>query len=152
MKASMSVVLEKAVTSFQSFIPTTLTVDTENAPKVLPAECIVSIGLTGDVTGQLLIKSDEVTLSNLATSMFGMAVEGSMLQSFTCELGNMLAGNFATEATQHELNIDITPPTFLTNYTHTPHQHLLFKLPLKLEDKGFLEINISVNKELSNIS
>ena len=55
--------------------------------------CIgVLIGMTGDVRGRLIIDGNEHTFGKIGEGMFGMVVEGEMLESFAGELGNMIAG------------------------------------------------------------
>lgn len=65
--------------------------------------------------------------------MFGMPLEGAMLESFTGEFGNMIAGNLCTFTGQHDLELDITlqlswlaTPSFMAS-----NKHLSFLLHLK---------------------
>ena len=48
--------------------------------------------------------------------MFGMSIEGEMIESFTGELGNMVAGNLCTILEKNGLILDISPPTVMTGH------------------------------------
>ena len=69
----------------------------------------VLIGMTGDVRGRLIIDGDEMTFGSIGEAMFGMRVEGEMLQSFAGELGNMIAGTLSTTICKYEMEMDIPP-------------------------------------------
>ena len=43
-----------------------------------------------------MIEGTNGCMSKIGESMFGMPLEGEMLESFAAEFGNMLAGNIAT--------------------------------------------------------
>ena len=60
----------------------------------------VLIGMTGDVRGRLIIDGDEQVFSSIGEGMFGMVIEGEMLESFAGELGNMIAGTLSTSISQ----------------------------------------------------
>lgn len=143
---SLEYLLKSAISSFQTMVPVSITIESTYSPSSDSIFAIqhVHIGLTGDVSGSLIIKGEERTFSNLARSMFGMEVEGAMLQSFTCELGNMIAGNLATEATNAQVSLDITTPSF----NEEPIIHntaMLVSLPLKFQDSGYLHVSISAH-------
>lgn len=144
---SMEHLLKSAISSFQTMVPVSITIETTSSPS---ADSIftsqhVHIGLTGDVSGSLIIKGEESTFSRLAQSMFGMEVEGAMLQSFTCELGNMIAGNLATEATNAQVSLDITTPSLYDEEPIAHHTALLVSLPLKFQNSGYLHVSISTD-------
>ncbi|MBU9721768.1 MULTISPECIES: chemotaxis protein CheX [Bacillaceae] len=71
----------------------------------------VLIGLTGDLGGQVLIEGDLDAFSSVAEVMFGMKVEGEMLESFVGEFGNMVSGNMATHISNSDIILNISPPT-----------------------------------------
>ncbi|MFC3883336.1 chemotaxis protein CheX [Bacillus songklensis] len=143
---SLEHLLKNAITSFQTMVPAPITVEPTIAlsPEMNLPFRSVFIGLTGDISGSLIIQGEERTFSNLARSMFGMEIEGAMLQSFTCELGNMIAGNFATEATNVQVSLDITPPCIYEEAFFTS-MGTVVSLPLKFQDNGYLHISISMN-------
>lgn len=77
----------------------------------------VLIGMTGDVRGRLLIEGNPDAIGRIGETMFGMTLEGEMLESFAAELGNMIAGNLATQLTVDNIVMDISPPTVLVGET-----------------------------------
>ncbi|MFJ8067466.1 chemotaxis protein CheX [Peribacillus sp. NPDC096447] len=56
----------------------------------------VLIDMAGDIRGRIMIEGINGCMSNIGESMFGMPLEGEMLESFAAAFGNMLAGNIAT--------------------------------------------------------
>src|SRR5690625_4037469 len=50
----------------------------------------VFIGITGDIKGKLVLSSSTELFSSIGELMFGMPLEGEMLNSFSGELGNMI--------------------------------------------------------------
>lgn len=77
----------------------------------------VLIGMTGNVRGRLLIEGNPDAIGRIGETMFGMTLEGEMLESFAAELGNMIAGNLATQLTVDNIVMDISPPTVLVGET-----------------------------------
>lgn len=73
----------------------------------------VLVGIVGDLEGRLVIEGESHTFSLLSQSMYGMALEGEMLQSFISEIANMIAGNTSTLLSGKGRKIDITPPTVM---------------------------------------
>ncbi|CAH0312207.1 CheY-P phosphatase CheX [Peribacillus simplex] len=73
----------------------------------------ILIGMTGDIRGRIIIEGTNGCMIKIGESMFGMPLEGEMLESFAAELGNMLAGNIATSLAGENTLIDITPPTVI---------------------------------------
>ncbi|AXI10047.1 chemotaxis protein CheX [Oceanobacillus sp. 143] len=77
----------------------------------------VLIGITGDIRGKLIFSGNQAVFGSIAESMYGMAIDGEMLTSFSGELGNMIAGNLATNIVQYDLRVDITAPTIIEGNT-----------------------------------
>lgn len=69
--------------------------------------------------------------------MFGIALEGDMLESFSGELGNMIAGNLSSNIYQQGINMDITPPTVMVGQTKLYGFHKAVLLPVELETAAF---------------
>ena len=97
-------------------------------------ELSVLIGFHGDIRGRLIIDTREETISQIGEAMFGMKIEGEMIESFTGELGNMVAGNLCTLLEKEKLSLDISPPTVLTGETKFFGFKQAFKLPLEFSD------------------
>lgn len=100
----------------------------------------VLIGLTGDFRGRIIIDGDDHVFGKLGESMFGMFLEGPMLESFSGELGNMIAGNLSTFVSQNGIEIDITPPTVLAGETKLSGFEKALSLPITLQNIGQLTI------------
>ncbi|MGE6376490.1 chemotaxis protein CheX [Peribacillus muralis] len=96
----------------------------------------VLIGMTGDIRGRLIIEGTNESMSKIGESMFGMPLEGEMLESFAAELGNMLAGNMATSLA--DTIMDITPPTVIVGKTKLYGFNEAINLPISLEGAGTL--------------
>lgn len=63
-----------------------------------------------------------------------------MLESFSGELGNMLAGNLSTFVSQSGIEMDITPPTVLAGQTKLSGFDKALTLPISLQNIGQLNI------------
>ncbi|MFS0764701.1 chemotaxis protein CheX [Peribacillus phoenicis] len=100
----------------------------------------VLIGMTGDIRGRIMIEGTNGCMSKIGESMFGMPLEGEMLESFAAEFGNMLAGNIATSLAGENALIDITPPTVIVGDTKMYGFHEAIHLPISLEGVGTLQI------------
>lgn len=97
-------------------------------------ELSVLISLIGDLRGRLIIDTNEETISHIGEAMFGMKIESAMIESFTGELGNMVAGNLCTVLEKNSLTLDISPPTVLTGETKFYGFQKAFNLPLRFEN------------------
>lgn len=138
--AHMTSVLNGIISAIKSVLPLTIEI---NQPKLisqhLEQEAIsVLIGMTGDLPGRLIIDGSEACMSKIGEVMFGMPLEGEMLESFSAELGNMIAGNLATTLAQSNTIIDITPPTVLFGRSRMSGFERALSLPIQLENVGTL--------------
>lgn len=100
----------------------------------------VLIGITGDFRGRIIIDGSENVFGSVGQAMFGMLLEGEMLESFSGELGNMIAGNLSTFVSQTGIDIDITPPTVLVGETKMYGFDKALSLSISLHDIGKLTI------------
>lgn len=109
-------------------------------------EMAVLIGIVGDMKARIIIEASSNYFSTVGTTMFGMTLEGEMLESFTGELGNMIAGNLCTVVAQQGLEIDITPPTVIVGQSKLyGFQHAFF-LPVEVTDIGSMTIVLTVDE------
>ncbi len=108
-------------------------------------ELSVLIALLGDVRGRLIIDTTESTISAIGEAMFGMKIEGEMIESFTGELGNMVAGNLCTLLEKESLTLDISPPTVLTGETKFYGFTQAFKLPLNFPDSAPTNVLLTID-------
>jgi len=130
-------VLNGTIESVQSIIPFDVTI---YSPSLIEAPLVqtelgVLIGMTGDMKGRLVIEGNHQTFGRIGQKMFGMPIEGEMLESFTGELANMIAGNLATVVAQKEVSIDITPPTVIVGSTKLYGFEKAFRVPVELDDQ-----------------
>jgi chemotaxis protein CheX len=100
----------------------------------------VLIGMTGDLRGRIIIDGEEQAFSKIGEAMFGMLLEGEMLESFAGELGNMIAGNLSIYLSGQGLQIDITPPTVLVGETKVYGFEKAYSLPVKIAGAGELMV------------
>jgi|SRR5690625_2008296 len=73
----------------------------------------VLIGIAGDLMGKLVLTGELEVFGSIGQAMFNMPLEGAMLQSFSGELGNMIAGGLSTNISNNGININITAPTVM---------------------------------------
>lgn len=123
---------------------TTQSVSFLNEPYV-QQEMSVLIGFIGDIKGRIIIDSNQPTYGQLASKMFGMPIEGEMLESFTGEFGNMVAGAICTHAGAQNINIDITPPTVMVGKTKLYGFESAFYIPVIIEEVGELSILFTID-------
>lgn len=107
----------------------------------------VLIGIVGDFKGRIIIDSSSTTFGTIGSAMFGMPLEGEMLESFTGELGNMIAGNLCTHAVAANLTLDITPPTVMVGNTDLFGFKQAFRLAGMLEGGGNITILLMIDSD-----
>ena len=110
-------------------------------------ELSVLIGLIGAVKGRLIIDTTSDVIGSIGQSMFGMMIEGEMIESFTGELGNMIAGNLCTALEKDDYIIDISTPTVMRGETKFYGFKHAFKLPVRFEDETMLNVILTVDSE-----
>ncbi|MGR9049973.1 chemotaxis protein CheX [Halobacillus faecis] len=109
----------------------------------------VLIGMTGDLTGKLLVEGTEASFSLVGEKMYGLSLEGEMLSSFTGELGNMIAGNLATHVSEHEVSIDITTPTVIGGKRKVEDFSKGFLVPMTIEQEHKLSLILMIEEKIS---
>ncbi|MGF2616804.1 chemotaxis protein CheX [Rossellomorea vietnamensis] len=134
--SSVTDIVNGTIQSIKSVIPLPVKVD---QPALLSEplkthKIGVLIGLTGDIRGQIIFDGDINDFQGLGTAMFGMLLEGEMLESFAGELGNMIAGNLSTHISQLGHSMDITPPTVIAGESRLSGFDRALKLPITLEN------------------
>lgn len=101
----------------------------------------VMIGLEKEINGALLFLGSRNLFGECGNKMFGMPIEGEMLDSFMGELGNMLAGNIATHLSTEDITIDITPPRVVDQVTISEAEKIL-SVPMMLGEEELTVIFI----------
>ncbi|KMY50526.1 chemotaxis protein CheX [Peribacillus loiseleuriae] len=104
----------------------------------------VLIGMTGDVRGRLIIEGNSDAIGRIGETMFGMMLEGEMLESFAAELGNMIAGHLATQLTVDKIVMDISPPTVLVGETKIYGFKKAIHLPITIEADKIIHIILMI--------
>jgi len=142
----VTMILNGTIEAAKGVIPLQFTVDSPSlfTDPLAQSSIGVLIGMTGDVRGQLVIEGDVSSFSYIGEMMFGMALEGEMLQSFTGEVGNMIAGNLATALSQKGITMDITPPTVLVGQTKLYGFDKAFRVPILIEGIGEIQIILMI--------
>ncbi|PIC87833.1 chemotaxis protein CheX [Sporosarcina sp. P20a] len=110
-------------------------------------EISVLIGLIGDIKGRLIVEPTHSIISDIGLAMFGMQIEGEMAESFTGELGNMIAGNLCIVLEKADLTLDISPPTVMTGQTKFYGFKQAFQIPVKFEDGQTLNLLLTIDEE-----
>ncbi|KAB2338262.1 chemotaxis protein CheX [Cytobacillus depressus] len=104
----------------------------------------VLIGMTGDARGRIIIDGDGWVFGKIGEAMFGIELEGEMLESFAGELGNMIAGSISTYVSEKGFEMDITPPTVLVGQTKVYGFSKAYRLPVTVQNIGNLMIVLMV--------
>lgn len=102
----------------------------------------VLIGLTGDSHSQFVIDGEQDAFSNMATLLYGMSLEGDMLESFVGEVGNMVGGNMCTYASNQDISLDITHPTVLVGKTKLTGFKTALTMPVEIESIGTIRVSL----------
>ncbi|MCL7746707.1 chemotaxis protein CheX [Halalkalibacter alkaliphilus] len=129
------------VTSMKHVVPLHVT---NSFPQVTEQSILVDYGvfieLTGDIKGKLVLCGEIFVFSAIGQSMFGIPIEGEMLDSFIGELGNMIAGSFSTIIAEYGINTDITAPLVMKKSTVLTKFEKGMQVPITFEGAG--EINV----------
>ncbi|MBO8177427.1 chemotaxis protein CheX [Aeribacillus pallidus] len=107
----------------------------------------VLIGITGDIPGRIMIQSQQDVFSQLGQAMFGLPVEGEMLESFAGEVGNMIAGNLSTVISQIGMTMDITPPTVIVGDSKVYGFKRAFQLPVTMDTVGTFTVVLIMDEQ-----
>ena len=122
-----------------------------NAPSLVehsfvqPAAGVV-IGITGELPGRLILNAHQATFANIAQILYGMALEGDILESFIGEVGNMVAGNAVTELATKGVKVSISPPTVLVGETKITGFTRGILVPLELNDVGPIQVVLIIDE------
>ncbi|BAQ10957.1 Chex protein [Bacillus sp. OxB-1] len=146
---NVQMILNGTISSLSTVIPVKLDVlpPSMTVQPYIQKELSVLIGLVGDIKGRLLIDASEKAIDLIGQAMFGMKIEGEMVESFTGELGNMVAGNLCTVLENEGVQLDISPPTVMTGQTKMYGFKQAFNLPIQLEGGTMLTILLTIDEE-----
>lgn len=141
-------ILNGTIQSLKSVIPISMDIKSPSlmVQPFVQKEMGVLIGIIGDIKGRIIIDSTAEAFSAIGATMFGMPLEGEMLESFTGELGNMIAGNLCTSVAASGVEIDITPPTVIVGTSRLYGFQHAFRLPVEIENIGEMTIILTIDE------
>ncbi|MDB5085321.1 MAG: chemotaxis protein CheX [Bacilli bacterium] len=113
---------------------------------IFQPEMGVLIGVTGDIHGRFILEASIKTFGAIGQAMFGMALEGEMLESFTGELGNMIGGNMVTNVAGRGTKLDITPPTVIVGNSKLSSSPRALKIDIRLDGVGDLQVYLMLEE------
>ena len=142
-------ILNGTISSLQTILPLNIEIKSPSisSEPYIQEHMGVLIGIVGDIKGRLIIDGTPAAFGGIGYTMFGMPLEGEMLESFTGELGNMVAGNLCTIVGQNGLDLDITPPTVMVGNTKLYGFQKIFRLPAVIENIGEITILLTIDDE-----
>lgn len=112
---------------------------------------VVSIGITGEVRGQVLLAFSMEVACDLASKMCFMPITtlDELSISALSELGNMILGNAATVLSTKGIGIDITPPSIIQgNFKLASAYAKNVCIPITYDGGSkLIELDISLKKE-----
>lgn len=141
-------ILNGTIQSLKSVIPISMDIKSPSlmVQPFVQKEMGVLIGIIGDIKGRIIIDSAAESFSAIGATMFGMPLDGEMLESFTGELGNMIAGNLCTSVAASGVEIDITPPTVIVGTSRLYGFQHAFRLPVEIENIGEMTIILTIDE------
>ena len=109
----------------------------------------ISIGIFGDVQGNLILNLDKKTALDIASKMMGgypVSELDEITTSAVSELGNMIAGHSGMYFSNENKKIDITPPTVTINsdISKINYMYQAICVPLLFDNGNEIEIDISI--------
>ncbi len=145
----ITTILNGTIHSLKTILPLNIqtSAPTLTAEPYIQEEMGVLIGLVGDLKGRVIIDGPLKSFGDIGASMFGMPLEGEMLESFTGEFGNMVAGSLCTYAGGDNLDLDITPPTVMVGNTKLYGFQNAFRLVATIEGIGNITILLTIDEE-----
>jgi chemotaxis protein CheX len=110
----------------------------------------IVVGVTGMIEGQVIYGMSVQTADKVAGLMLGQPVVtfDQLAASAIAELGNMISGSSMGVMSTTGFICDITPPTIIrgSNVRISTLDIPALVIPLKIEDVGVLEINVSLQE------
>ncbi len=107
------------------------------------------VGITGNVTGRVLIDMDKQTALNIASKMNDETVTefDSLVVATITELANMITGKAVTKLQDLGFKFDITPPSLIygERIQLTDNKIESLVVPLELPE-GKIEINVGIRE------
>lgn len=110
----------------------------------------VFMGIEGDVNGQVVMALDSKTGKVLTSDMLGgmeITDVDELVTSAVGEMCNMIMGNVCLNISSKNTNVDITPPTVISDYQF-PKQTIRpsYSISFQLEDLEAIDFNVAIIK------
>jgi chemotaxis protein CheX len=107
----------------------------------------IQIGLTGEMSGDIVFGlSERVALRLISAMMGGFAITeiDDMGRSAISELGNMIGGNASTMLSNQGVQVDITPPRVMAEEINGFTSRRALTVPLIMDGIGEMEIQVLI--------
>ncbi|SER79217.1 chemotaxis protein CheX [Gracilibacillus ureilyticus] len=121
-----------------------------DAPKLttepLQVQYGVLIGYSGTFKGDLLIQAKHNVFSAIGEALYGMQLSEEMLDSFSGELGNMVAGGLSTHLANAGIETDITHPTIISGDAKLTGFKRVLEVQINYEEIGGMTMSLLLNQ------
>lgn len=146
--AHVTEVLNEAMDAVMTVTNTQITRDNPSlvSYSVMQSGIGVLVGITGDVLGRIVLDGKLDTFSSVAQSMYGMTLQGDLLESFVGEFGNMIVGTTATNLSNHGVLVEITPPTVIAGPTKLSGFQRGISVAVHLHGMGTVRLVLIIEK------
>lgn len=88
----------------------------------------------------MILDGQRVVFSRMSEAIFGMYMEGEMLDSCVSEIANIIAGRTTTILGEQGVALDITPPSLLEENHHFDSQTNKLMLPISIQTVGDIRV------------
>ncbi|NOU63860.1 hypothetical protein GC096_07465 [Paenibacillus sp. LMG 31461] len=88
----------------------------------------------------MILDGQRVVFSRMSEAIFGMYMEGEMLDSCVSEIANIIAGRTTTILGEQGVALDITPPSLLEENYHCDNQANKLMLPISIQTVGDIRV------------
>ncbi|MDX8044705.1 chemotaxis protein CheX [Gracilibacillus sp. S3-1-1] len=112
----------------------------------LHVEYGVLIGYSGSFKGDLLIQANHQVFGAIGEALYGMQLSEEMLDSFSGELGNMLAGGLSTHLANAGITTDITHPTIISGNAKLTGFKRVLQVDIQYPNVGEMTMSLLLNQ------
>ncbi|PWU69203.1 chemotaxis protein CheX [Gracilibacillus dipsosauri] len=106
----------------------------------------VLIGYSGSFKGDLLIRANKEVFSAIGEALYGMPLSDEMLDSFSGELGNMIAGGLSTHLAEQGIETDITHPTVISGDAKLTGFKRVLEVQIQFVNIGSMTMALLINQ------
>ncbi|MFC4387107.1 chemotaxis protein CheX [Gracilibacillus marinus] len=112
----------------------------------LHVEYGVLIGFSGSFKGDLLIQANHGVFGAVGEALYGMQLSEEMLDSFSGELGNMVAGGISTYLASNAIETDITHPTIISGNAKLTGFKRVLEAEVEFNQIGNMKLSLLLNQ------